>query len=71
MAIVNSTGLVEAEPASMNDMFMSEPKNAAKPVSAPSISPTPTAISPATTRTANQSCAPLSIRYWMKSRYQS
>ena len=31
MASVNSTGLVEADPASMNDMFMNEPKNAAKP----------------------------------------
>ena len=31
MASVNMTGLVEAEPASRNDMFISAPKKAAMP----------------------------------------
>jgi hypothetical protein len=35
IAIVNRTGLVEAEPASRNDMFISAPKKAAIPVRQP------------------------------------
>ena len=39
MASENITGFVEADPASMNDMFMNEPKNAAKPVRMPDDQP--------------------------------
>lgn len=46
MAAVNSTGLLDADPASRKDMFMNAPKKAAIPVSAPRIRPIPTAISP-------------------------
>ena len=54
MAIVNRTGLVEAEPASRNDMFISAPKKAAMPVRAPSSRPSPTASSPNVMSDANQ-----------------
>ena len=40
------TGLVEAEPASRNDMFISAPKKAAIPVRTPKIRARPTGISP-------------------------
>ena len=46
MAMVNRTGLVDADPASRNDMFMTAPKKAAKPVRSPMSRPIPTAISP-------------------------
>ena len=54
MAIVNRTGLVEDEPASRNDMFISAPKNAANPVRSPRSSPIPTASSPRVISHANQ-----------------
>ena len=53
MAIVNRTGLVEAEPASRNDMFIIAPKKAAIPVRAPSSSPSPMASSPKVMTHAN------------------
>lgn len=71
MARVNSTGFEEADPASRNDMFINAPKNAAKPVSSPTISPIPTASSPSVISQPNQLYAPLSSRVWMNVRYQS
>ena len=52
-------------------MFISAPKKAAKPVSSPTMSPSPTASSPSVMSGANQLYAPLSSRDWMKARYQS
>jgi hypothetical protein len=71
MAIVNSTGFVDAEPASRNDMFMRAPKKAANPVSAPNSSPSPTAISPTVISHANQVSWCPAIRKLTKSRYHS
>ena len=68
---VNSTGLVDAEPASRNDMFMSAPKNAARPVRQPKMRPRPTAISPNTMSGANQDSACALTSMVMKSRYHS
>jgi hypothetical protein len=64
----NRTGLVDAEPASMNDMFIRAPKKAAIPVSAPKISAIPTSSSPTEITFANQLAQPLSSMNWTYSR---
>jgi hypothetical protein len=52
-------------------MFISAPKKAAMPVSAPRIRPRPMAISPSVTSQANQPSVWLLISRLMKSRYHS
>src|SRR6476659_4517566 len=71
IAIVNSTGFVDAEPASMNDEFISAPKKAAGPVRAPNRRPSPTRISPKTINQANHVNALFCRRTLRKSRYHS
>jgi hypothetical protein len=71
IAIVKRTGLVEAEPASRNDMFIRAPKNAATPVRQPRSRPNPTAISPKVISQANHASWWPCSRALMKSRYHS
>ena len=58
IASVNSTGFIDAEPASRNDMFMRAPKKAAIPVKTPTRRPIPIASSPKvmTARTRRRRC---------------
>ena len=64
-------GLVEADPASRNDMFIRAPKNAAMPTNAPTSNPIPTNNSPKAMAYEKNCSIPLSIRNWRVVRYHS
>src|SRR4051794_285772 len=71
MAIAKSTGLDEEDPASMNEVFIIAPKNAAGPVRVPVSSPMPTSSSPKTISQANQTYHWFESMKLRNSRYHS
>ena len=64
-------GLVDAEPASMNDIFIVAPEEGGDAGQGADERADPTAVSPNAISGPNQLSAPLSISSWMKPRYQS
>src|SRR5947208_1657471 len=66
MAMVKKIGLTLIDPDSRNDMFITAPKNAAIPTSAPTSRPRPMSISPNTITLENHTWALASIMPWRK-----